>query len=434
MMDIVERTSIKKNMKFLNESQWWSEGEIENYQNEKLKAIVKHAYENVPFYNVIFKKLKLKPKDFKTKEDLKKLPIIRREDIKKNLKDFMALNANMFKPQIRSTGGTTGVPLVYYSDLSSWSLAWGLKFRAWAWSGYSLGDKIGILAGASLIPDQKKNFKKIIWSKFNRMYPMSMTHADDAMLGKYAKIVERENIHYLRGYPSSVAVFADYVVENNLKLDIKSVITTAEVLQPSFRESINAAFNCKVFDTYGCADAGANANECEMHNGLHVSPEPSIMELLDVENNKEVESGKTGEIVLTSLTNYAMPTLRYAPGDLGIKSDIVCSCGRKLPLLDKIDGRTTDIIKFSNGIRLGGPAFTLIFRNFKINNYQIIQHTIDSIDVNIVKANKFFSEDHKKLLKILRYHTGEGVTINTNYIKKIPVSKSGKFRFIISKV
>ena len=83
---------------------------------------------------------------------------------------------------------------------------------------------------------------------------------------------------------------------------------------------------------------------------------------------------------------------------------------------------------------MGGPAFTLIFRNFKINNYQIIQHTIDSIDVNIVKANKFFSEDHKKLLKILRYHTGEGVTINTNYIKKIPVSKSGKFRFIISKV
>ena len=102
MMDIVERTSIKKNMKFLNESQWWSEGEIENYQNEKLKAIVKHAYENVPFYNVIFKKLKLKPKDFKTKEDLKKLPIIRREDIKLYLKDFLLRRLSFFKRQSNS--------------------------------------------------------------------------------------------------------------------------------------------------------------------------------------------------------------------------------------------------------------------------------------------------------------------------------------------
>ena len=434
MMDIFEKTSIRQCLEFLDKSQWWSDDEIENYQNEKLRKIVKYAYENVPYYNKLFRKLKLKPEDIKTKVDLKKLPIIRREDIAKNLRDFLSVNAKMFKPQRRSTGGTTGVPLVYYSDIYSWSLTWGLKFRAWNWGGYTLGDKIAILAGASLVPDQKKNSKKIIWGKLNRMYPMSMTHADDIMLEKYARILVREDINFLRGYPSSIAVFADYVKEKNIKLNIKSVVTTAEVLQPSFRETIEMALNCKVFDTYGCADAGANANECELHNGFHISHESSIMEILDVKNNREVKPGEPGEIIVTSLTNYVMPTLRYAPSDLGVKSNIVCSCGRKMPLLDKILGRTSDVIKFSNGIRLGGPAFTLIFRNFKIYNYQLVQNAPDSLDVNVVKRKEFSSEDHNRLLKILRFHTGADVKININFTDKIQVSKSGKFRFIISNI
>ena len=434
IIDFLRNTSIKKDLEFLQKSQWWSKVEIENYQNEKLRKIVRHAYKNVPYYNKLFNKLKLKPEDIRTKKDLQKLPILRRKDVARNLKDLLAVNANKYNPQKRKTGGTTGVPLVYYSDMNSWSLTWGLKFRAWSWTGYTLGEKIAILAGSSLIPNQKKKFKKFIWGKLNRMYPMSMTHTNNSMMHNYIRIIKKEKIHYLRGYPSSLSIFANFVKNQDIKLNIKAVITTAEVLQPAFRSSIESVFKCKVLDTYGCADAGANANECELHDGLHISHEPSIIEIIDFDNNKEVSPGEKGEIIATSLTNYAMPTLRYAPGDLAIKSAKECPCGRKMPLLDKIVGRTTDIIKFSNGIRLGGPAFTLIFRDFNIKKYQIIQNTLDSIDVNIVKKSNFDKSEFEEIIKILRYHTGKNVKINIHFVNRIKVSKSGKFRFIISNI
>jgi len=430
--DLTQNTNINLWYDFVKRSQWWSSNEIENYQNDQLKKMINHAYQNVPYYNKIFKQNKLDPSDVKCGNDLKKLPILTRQDIIYNYTELIAVNFKDYKPQYRRTGGTTGTPLKYLSDLNSWSLGWALKYRAWEWAGYRLGDKIAILAGASLIPNQKFSLNRFTWNRINGFYPLSMAHSDNESLARYAETIVKKNINFLRGYPSAISVLAQYCLDNNIKLNIKSVITTAEVLTNIDRLTIENAFGCKVFDTYGCADAGGNAIECEDHKGMHVSTEPSIIEL--VESDNLFNDNKGYEMIFTSLTNYAMPTIRYSPGDLGIKHSSLCTCGRKTILLKEIIGRKTDVIKFVNGRILGGPSLTLIFRNYNLKNYQIVQNDQASLDVNLVINDNYNTNEEKELKDILSYHCGEGIKINFIYVKEIISSSSGKYRFIISNI
>jgi len=429
--DFTQNTDIYKWYEFVRQSQFWSKAEIEAYQNERLQRLIRHAYGNSPFYNKAFESLKLKPNDIKSIEDLHKLPVIRREDISKNFGDLLALNYKLFSPQFRSTGGTTGKPLKYVSDLDSWSLGWALKFRSWEWAGYKFGDKVGLFGGASLIPNQHFNLNRFLWNKINRFYPFSVTHVDAAILDKYINSIYKNNIKIIRGYPSSINYFAKYCLENSISIDLKTVITTAEVLTTEYRENIERAFNCKVFNTYGCADAGGNISECKAHR-LHISPEPSILEL---SSYQEIDSQiKAQEMVFTNISNYAMPIIRYAPGDLVITDNSTCSCGVNSRLVSEIIGRKTDILEFRNGRVLGGPALTLIFRKFNLENYQIIQNNLSEIDINIKPNNNYRSYEDEEIISIMRYHVGQDVTIKLNHTKEFILPKSGKHCFIIKKV
>lgn len=432
-MDKFYHTTFKENIDFVMKSQWWSEEEIDEYQNEKLRKLINHCYNNVPYYKKLFDNLKLKPLDIKNKSDLMKIPILRREEIKAHIKELMASNASLFFPIAKKTGGTTGTPLKYFSDLNTSSLHWALKFRAWSWAGYKLGDKIAVMGGASLFPNEKKALKKRMWMKFNNFYPMSVTHFNKSGLLKYYDTIVSNDIKFIRGYPSSIANFADNLKDNNLNISIQSVIPTAELLSEEYKTIITEVMDCKIFDNYGCADAGGHASVCEIQNGFHVHPEISIMEIIKSENNEIIPSNE-GELVFTSLTDYAMPKLRYAPGDIASKSMSECTCGRKSKILKTIIGRTTDIIRFNNGNSLGGPALTLIFREFNLKKYQIVQNLPQELDINLIKDKNFTNNETVRIRETLKYHCGSDVKININFLPQIPVSKSGKFRFIISNV
>lgn len=169
-----------------------------------------------------------------------------------------------------------------------------------------------------------------------------------------------------------------------------------------------------------------------MHSGLHVAPELSIVEF--IKNGRPVSSGETGEIVVTNLWNYSLPFIRYKTGDLGKPTNRICQCGRSLPLIDSLEGRTTDILTFSNGVSLSGPALTLIFRDIPVDKYQIIQSQIDKVIVNLVKGKAFTSKDLKYIRDVFNAHVGPDVVVDFNFVNKIPLTKSGKLRFIISEI
>ena len=424
--------TISKHLRFLEKSQWWSLKELQEYQNKKLRQLIKHTYENVPYYHRIFRERNLKPDDIKTMEDLVKLPIIRRNDILNNFNNFKVKNFKKFKPIFNNTGGTTGKPLKYYRTKGSWSFSWASKYRSMGWGGYSYGNKLTTLGGSSLIPKKKKKNSKKIRYYIEKNLALSATHMSKNIMIEYSKKMKNFKPLFLRGYPSSITVFAKYILENNIDIRIKSVFTTAEVLFSNQREIIQKAFDCEVFDTYGCGDGEGNANECEVHNGLHISIENSIMEFIN--DNEPVSEGELGKIVLTSLHNYSFPFIRYTPDDMGIYSNENCSCKRGLPILKKIMGRTTDIIKFSNGRILGGPAITLIFKDFNIVEYQLVQEKRDFLVVKIVKDKRYLDNETQLILNIMKYHCGKGVEIRIDFIDEISKTKSSKYKFIISKV
>jgi len=394
---------------------------------EKLKALLEYAYENVRYYTNTFDTIGFCPADVNSINDLKTIPILSKAVIRENFADFKSKQLNLINYQKRSTGGTTGIPHKFYSDMNTWALHWALKIRAFEEADFSMGEKMAVLAGASLIPNQKAGLKRQIWNQSIGFVPLSMTSYSDKELLDYYEIIKRKKIRFLRGYPTAILQFAEFLKRSYLKIDMKAVITTAEVLQKEHRVQIEDVFNCKVFDQYGCADAGGHAFECRKHNGLHWAFEASILES---ETNGTIENG--GEAIITGLTNYAMPVIRYKPGDIIIKNKTICSCGKQSEMISEIMGRTTEIIKFFNGRSLAGPAFTLIFRKFNIEQYQLVQNSVSSIDVNIVPKSNFDTKELNKIIEIMKFHCGEEVIVKINKMDSIPLTSSGKFRFIIS--
>jgi len=425
---------IEKYYQFALENQYWDQKKIQEYQNSKFKDIIQHAYDNVPYYNRLLNEYGYKPSDFKETSDLIKLPILRKDEIKKNFNDFLAKNYRQYNPVDRYTGGTTGAAFHLYNDLNSWAINWATKIRTYSWGGYEFGkDKLGVMAGGSLLPSKKGGVKNRIWRWVNNYFTMPITQMTDASLENYANILERKHIRFLRGYPSAIYTLAKYLSERNRKINISAVFSTAEMLHDHQRILIEKTFNCKCFDQYGCADGMGGANECNHHIGMHINIDTSLMNVIDNDGN-EVKHNEEGEIVLTSFYDKAMPLIRYAPGDYAIKSEDKCSCGRTLPMIKKIIGRTSDLIKLSNGINLNGLSIPFEVWSDKIERFQIVQTKPNAVEVVLIKKQSYTQKDETQVLEMMNYNCGSGIDIQVKYVDNILLPESGKFRYVISLV
>ena len=356
-----------------------------------------------------------------------------KNDIRQNFADLIAKDSSKRKPFLNATGGSTGEPLQYYIDMEVTSISWAGILRGWEWAGYKLGDKRATIAGSSLVTD-KPAFNKRARNLIERNQPFSAVHMDEERMASYARRIASYKPKFLRGYPSAIYVFADYLREKGItSIQPKAIFTTAEMLLPQHRQVIEKQFGCKVFDQYGCYDGGLQAMECSEHCGFHISVEKVIMEFVD-EDKRPVPAGCSGEILATDLYSYAMPFIRYAVGDMGALADEQCSCGRGLPLMKSLEGRTTDLIVFNNGVTLSGPALTLVFKDCHIRQYQVIQEAKDKLVIKVIKAEHYSDRDTEHFLGIIKAHAGEGVEIETQFVDEIPTTKAGKWRFIISKI
>lgn len=438
VMEFSQGTKIQKYLKWLEKTQWWKPEELEELQNKKLRALIRHAYENVPYYHNLFRKLNLKPEDIKTKEDLKKLPILTKDEIRKNFIELLAKNFEKWKPLQNATSGTTGEPLKYYITIDSASIRWASGFRAWGWAGYKLGDKRATLAGASLVPSNIP-FKKRLRYLFERNLPLSAFNLTEEAMAQYAQKLRHFKPKFIRGYPTALSIFAKYLDENNIyDLRPQAIFTTAETLFPHQRKIIENAFGCEVFDGYGCVDGNANAMECNEHI-YHIASEQVVMEF--VKKGERVYHNELGEVVVTDLYNYAMPFIRYAPGDVAIPSDEQCPCGRGLPLIKSIEGRTWDLIITRSGRIIYPILIPYMFypnpnnpKEIKgIKQYQVVQETKEKLLIKIVKESGC-EEDFGYILQNFRKFIGDEMDLEVSFVESIPPEKSGKVRLVVSKV
>lgn len=417
---------------FANEFPYYPEEKVIAFQEERLKKIIQHAYQNVPFYKFWFDKHQINPNEIKTLNDLKKIPALNKSIIAEHRDLTLASNAKKFKPVARMTGGTTGLAFKFYVDRYTWLLNWAIKLRTFNEAGYTYGvDKLAVLAGGSLIPQNSKGWKKTLWHRIMNFYAFPISHmTDESMHAIYQSFI-KNNIKHLRGYPTAIYTFAKYLDENQLELPLKSIVTTAEMLFPIHRDLFLKVFKSKTYDVYGAGDGSGQANDCEKHHGMHLCNELSITEIID-ENGQAVNDQEEGELVFTSLNDFAMPLIRYRPGDRAIKSERICDCGRTSPLIEKIIGRTSDLIELSNGRKLNGLSIPFEAWTEEIEKFQIVQTAKDTLELNIIPKSTFTDKHKNDALKLMKYHAGEDTVIHVNIVNDIPLPKSGKLRYVIS--
>jgi phenylacetate-CoA ligase len=435
--DVIEGTAISRQLSLFEQSQWWKPEELVAYQNTRLSSLIHHAYTNVPYYHDLFRSLDISPSDIKTKEDLVKLPVLTKEDIRKSPERFIAQNIPRTSLIHEATSGSSGKVFEYFIDKNVMSVFRALGLRGWGFAGYSIGDNMVTLAGSSLLPENMPFYKRIRF-KFSHNLPLSSYYLKERM-EDYLKWIIQFNPRYIRGYPSSLAILADYALNHGIDaISPAGVMTTAETLTPSQRETISSAFQCKVFDQFGCFDGGATAHECDQHRGYHISVERSVHEFLDT-TGYPVDSGTNGHIILTDLWNYAMPFIRYDAGDMGVPTDRLCPCGRGLPLIERITGRTTELIVLRDGTRFPGLILTDIFDQradilHAVLDYQIIQETVNKFVINIVRSDQYSPAISDEIQKFFVGQLGSDIEIQFNFYDEIPRTEANKRRIVICKV
>ena len=419
--------------KYAMKSQWQSYEEQKLQQEKQLQNMIRFAYGNVPYYHKLFKELKISPDDIRTLEDLEKLPILTKDIIKANWEDFKPANLSSMKYYEKLTGGSTGTPFKFRFSKSDRFLSVAILYRGWSYGGYKLADKMVFLAGSSLDVGTESSIIKKTHEITRNLKKLSSFDMGIQDLENYTKIINSFNPRFLRGYASSIDFFAKYIDKNNEQIKFDAVFTTAEKLYPHMRENIENVFSCDVFDGYGLYDGGVSAFECQEHNGLHIDTERSVMEIVD-ENKCQLEEG-AGDILATSLHNFAMPFIRYQTGDMGNLVVDVCGCGRKSKLLKEIVGRQHEMLQTPEGKFVHG-AFFNSYMFGKINGvieFQVIQKSLENIVVKIV-ADENFDEKQLDTMRSIVKNKSERWDLEFKFVDQIERTKAGKYKFIVNEV
>ncbi len=414
--------------------QWYSPDDLREYQNGKLAILIKHCYENVPYYRNIMDGIKVKPTDILTVEDLHKLPLLTRDDIKKNFSLLTARNFKRAELTIGHTSGTTGSPLEFYYDRRICLVKNVADWRQKRWGGINPGDKLALFLGRVVVPITAKRppfwrSNLILNHKFFSSFHLSQENID-----KYINELERFRPAALEGYPSTAYIIARFLLSRNKTLPLKAVFTSSETLFPQQRETIEEAFECKLFDFYGLAERTVFATECSAHEGHHLNMDFGITEILN-KDNQPVKIGEMGRIVATGLHNFGMPLIRYKTGDVTALKKKGCSCGRAFPLMEDITTKAEDIITTADGRLISSSILTHPFKPMhNVAESQIIQEDLENIRIKIVKLPEYSDEDSQYLIKELKKRLGVDMNIHLEFVDSIPRTKAGKFRWVISNV
>lgn len=420
--------------KKLCQSQWKPYDDQKRDQEKQLRHMISFAYSNVPYYHKLFNQLKLEPSDIKTIEDLEKLPILTKDIIKENLEDFKPVNMDTMKYSIEPTGGSTGNVFLFRLLRYDRFFGGAMMYRGWGYAGYELGDKMVFLAGSALGVGANSFIVKKTHEISRNIRKLSSFDMSTEDMRQYAKVINHFKPRFIRGYASSIHFFANLI--DNEKVEIitpQAIFTTAEKLMPYMRKNIENVFGCEVYDTYGLNDGGVSAYECSEHNGLHIDTERSIMEVVD-NTGMQLENG-LGEILATSLHNYAMPFIRYNTKDMGHIVSDVCGCGRKSKLLKEVMGRSTDILLTPEGTHVHGLFFAYVFDDYwyGIKEYQVIQEKVNKLLIKIVPEERF-NEINLDMIREIIKTKSSGWEIEFRCVDKIERTKAGKNKLIISEL
>lgn len=415
---------------FLQESQWWSAEEVKAYQEKRLHVLIKHAYEHIPYYRRVMQFRGLRPRDIRGLEDLAKLPVLNKETLRREWKALIADGTDPTAVSVRQTGGTTGEPLKVARDCSNGVYENAAFRRGLALSGHRQGESLVKLFGGTLG-----------LAPIRRLDVLKARLAGEVFLAAFE--LRRENVHeylssircsgarFLRGYTSAITLLAKLMKETDERLQLQAIFPTAETLYDHQRDLIKERLG-DVFEYYGCGELNSIAFECSAHQGLHISQEHALLEIL--RDGEAVPEGEMGAVTMTTLQNYTMPLIRYQNSDVAILTSEPCPCGRSLTRIARIMGRMNDLLRTTDGELVSGAFIPHLFRTTTgIEQVQVIQETRERIVVKVVRGPEFAEAEIDGVVKTIRRYLGD-VAVDIEYVSSIPTTGAGKLRSVISRV
>jgi phenylacetate-CoA ligase len=411
------------------ESQWYDEERLRQLQDQALRQLVAYCDAHVPYYAELFREIGLCPEDVRTVDDLRMIPLLEKDTLRAQGELFVSRTKKRWLLRKAHTSGTTGKPLTVYRDLDNVVYEYATLQRQWLWGGLRHNDRLATLKGEKRVPADRN--KPPFWrsSPSERKLVMSSYHLSRRNAEAYIAALRRFKPVGLEGYPSSVYALARFMAEQGLTIPLKAVFTTSETLEPRQRELIEEVFGCKVFDYYGQAERVVAIHTCE-HGSYHVLPEYGIAEFLPVPG---VDQRDVYELVGTGLHNLAMPLLRYRIGDTVELSREKCPCGRAYPTAKAIVGRRDNYLVTPSGALIG--RLDHVFKGARhIVEAQMVQEVVDRVEVRIVPDSRFDSSDAEFVRRKLQERVGSRMQVTIKVVDRIPRSKTGKFRAVVSKV
>ncbi|MHA1631913.1 MAG: phenylacetate--CoA ligase family protein [Candidatus Freyarchaeota archaeon] len=422
----------------LMRSAYWSPEKLREHQNKELRRIVRNAYENVPFYHEKFKTLGLKPGDIRTVEDLNKIPVIRRKELQRNAEKLVSKKFKRERLLVESTSGSTGRPLRTYITKREDEFRKAKLLRANISCGQRPRDRWVVVTA----PQERSRMARM--QRLLGVYvPITLSVFDEP--SKQISVVKRVKPDVLEGYSTSLLLMAKELEKTGMEISRPRIlIGEAEMIDRNERFFIEKEFGAQLFDQYGSVELEVVAWQCEEKGLYHIDADTVFVQFVD-ENGEEVSPGERGEIVCTSLFNYAMPFIRYAVGDVGVAADAEanCSCGRTLPLMKAVEGRKDSLIVLPGG-RVVTPltlGWAMEFFKFyyDIDQYRVVQKKIDALKFLIKVRDGCYVDKDVMAADLVRHlrkmlNVESEVVFDVEFVDEIPLDRSGKLRKVISEI
>jgi phenylacetate-CoA ligase len=429
----IKRDELHKWIPFYDDSQYWERERLIKLQWDRTCELVSYAYENVPYYRELFRSSGVHPSDIQHLDAFSQIPLLTKQIIRENNKDLIATGIEKTRMEPNSTSGSTGENIYFYNDKTFSIHKTALETRLWSWMDVGPGDRKMTIWGAPLDVSSSQKTSSTIKKWLKSMVFLSGYNLTKEDVVHYIDLMNRFKPLVIWSYPSILHHISQIMIDEDLAYSPRAIRTGGEKLFPFQRELIEKVFQTRVFDFYGARDMRCVAQECNKHKGLHVNVESVLLEVVDEDGNP-IKEGE-GEIVVTDLHNRVMPFIRYKIGDRARISSRRCECGRDLPLIEEVVGRSFDLIEFPNGNMVSGTFWTLLFRSRPgINRFQVVQFSPEKVIIRYQPTEAFQEEFFNFFTKEIHKYSGDELKIDYFRTDDFPLTRGGKFQFVITEV
>lgn len=430
---VIRRRPTMDYLAWLRETQWLPPEQIEAIQLERLKKLLAYAGEHVPYYRELFRAIGFDPRGVRSRRDLAAIPPLTKDLVRARYRDLVD-PAHRGKNLKKGTSGSTGQPFKfeYSADSEAWRQA--IKIRGYEWGGYRVGlPTFHYWAQVYGAPGGAKGAKLWLDHCLKRDTFVDSMKQDEASRLEAVELIRRVRPRTIVCYTQSCAQLARFIVERGLRdWDDIPVLCGAEAVLPGDRAVIAQAFGPEIFETYGSRETMLMASECSAHDGMHLSEENLLVEV--VRGQEPLGPGEPGEVLVTDLNNYGMPFIRYVNGDVAtLAPEEPCRCGRGLRKLQRVEGRRADTLRDGEGRPIPGIVFHVLFSDARqevIQQFQAVQRASGDVLLKVVRGQDYTEEAFaEKVARFSEYLRGLPMTIE--YCSDIPAMPNGKRKTII---